>query len=137
VYVCVCVADGGWTYPEMAGAEESEEPATKRSRCGTDVGSEVLRLDLFDARPFFVDDGLEQVRLRMEAVDAQREVVIKKARDVQKLSKQAIFSLQGGRCDEAANKLMKARDVALEIYPIVSEVMWRVQCRGQFFILIV
>jgi predicted translin family RNA/ssDNA-binding protein len=63
--------------------------------------------------------------------------VIKKARDVQKLSKQAIFSLQGGRCDEAANKLMKARDVALEIYPIVSEVMWRVQCRGQFFILIV
>lgn len=121
-------ADGTWSYPleEAVNADESVEPLTKRVRTSVESSvdaSDTLRLDLFDRRHFFDDDSLEQVRLRMEAVDAQREIVIKKARDVQKFSKQAIFSLQGGRCEEAASKLGKARDVVVEIYPIISEVL--------------
>jgi len=64
---------------------------------------------------------LNDIKSRLDAYDAMRELVIKKCRDIQKSSKQAIFSLQGGKTEDARSKLVTARDVAKELLPIIVE----------------
>ncbi|CAE7621535.1 unnamed protein product [Symbiodinium microadriaticum] len=113
--------EGGWTYPSLSSTEglspQDVEPVTKKSR--TDCS--ILKVDFFDQHHFLSASDLDGVRERLEAMDAQREVVIKKSRDTQKLSKQAIFSMQGDRLDEALQKLNKARDVVVELLPVVAQ----------------
>ena len=53
-------------------------------------------------------DDLEKVRLKMVASDEKREQVIKRCRDVQKLSKQAIFSIHRNEKEKARNQLSTA-----------------------------
>ena len=63
-------------------------------------------------------DDLEQVRLKMVAFDEKREQVIKRCRDVQKLSKQSIYSLHREEKNKARNQLndamSKAQAISLE-----------------------
>lgn len=56
----------------------------------------------------------------MRQYDEQREAVIKRSRDIQKLSKQAIFSLHRGATDEARSRLEGAEKAARELLPIVQ-----------------
>lgn len=48
------------------------------------------------------------------------QVVIKRSRDIQKLSKQAIFSMHRGAHEEAAQRLAAAKAGALELVPIIK-----------------
>lgn len=76
-----------------------------------------------EAAATLVDDSLfDAVRGRMDAYDAAREDVIKRSRDVQKLSKQAIFALhksgEGGRAKATKNlsdAAAKAKAIAAEL----------------------
>ena len=58
---------------------------------------------------------LEEIRLKMVAFDEKREQVIKRCRDVQKLSKQAIYSLHRQETDKARNQLNLAMNKAQAI----------------------
>ena len=60
------------------------------------------------AGPFVDAAALEATRERYEAADAAREVAIKKCRDLQKLSKNAIFSLHRGQQQKAETQLEQA-----------------------------
>ena len=68
------------------------------------------------------DAAIDAIRTRMEAYDKMREDVIKQSRDVQKLSKQAVFSVHRGQLADARNKLNQAEKVATNIFNIVNEV---------------
>ena len=61
---------------------------------------------------------LEAVRLKMVSYDAKREQVIKRCRDVQKLSKVSIFSLHRNEKEKARKQLndamCKAQSISLE-----------------------
>lgn len=56
----------------------------------------------------------------LQAYDEQREQVIKRSRDIQKLSKQAIFSLHRGNDEEAASRLGCAKKTAEELAPLIA-----------------
>jgi predicted translin family RNA/ssDNA-binding protein len=56
----------------------------------------------------------------LQAYDEQREQVIKRSRDIQKLSKQAIFSLHRGNDKEAASRLVAAKAAAEELAPLIA-----------------
>jgi predicted translin family RNA/ssDNA-binding protein len=58
---------------------------------------------------------LEEIRLKLDAYDEKREHVIKKCRDVQKLSKQAIFSLHREEKEKARKQLDTAMSKAQAI----------------------
>jgi hypothetical protein len=79
-------------------------------------------LSTFDSHPFFCADEMDAVKERLNEYDRQREAVIKKTRDIQKHSKQAIFSLHGKRFSEGREKLLSAKRIADEIRATVSEV---------------
>ena len=57
-------------------------------------------------------EDIEKVRVAMVAFDAKREQVIKQCRDVQKLSKQSIFSLHRGQTTRARQQLDSAVEKA-------------------------
>lgn len=77
----------------------------------------------------FIDvEGIDAVRVRMEAYDARREEVIKQSRDVQKLSKQAVYSVQRGALDDAKAKLDKARVCAMAILELIKDVSQSFLC---------
>ena len=65
--------------------------------------------------------AIDAIRARMEAYDKLREEVIKQSRDVQKLSKQAIFAVHRGNLKDCRKKLDDAMKVALQILTIVNE----------------
>ena len=46
-------------------------------------------------------EAIKQIQVRYAAQDKERETIIKKSRDVQKLSKNAVFSLHRGQIDTA------------------------------------
>jgi predicted translin family RNA/ssDNA-binding protein len=61
------------------------------------------------------------MRGEMSAADEKRETVIKRSRDVQKLSKQAIFSLHRGNDKEADERIRSAKKTAEELLPLIAE----------------
>jgi predicted translin family RNA/ssDNA-binding protein len=65
---------------------------------------------------------MDALKDRMNEFDRQREVVIKKTRDIQKYSKQAVFSFHGKRFSEGKGKLQAAKKIADEIKLIIAEV---------------
>jgi len=96
----------------------SAEAAELTSGSCADIQEE-KRLDsnlesLVDKRSF------NAIRGRMEAYDKLRERVIKDSRDVQKLSKQAIFAVHRGALVEAKRKLLAAAEAARPISAIVD-----------------
>eukprot|EP00035_Acanthoeca_spectabilis_P023533 m.449761 g.449761 ORF g.449761 m.449761 type:complete len:468 (+) comp19872_c0_seq1:1017-2420(+) len=58
----------------------------------------------------------DDMRERITAYDAAREDVIKRCRDAQKLSKNAIYSMHRGNLDGARGQLEKAKAIATAIY---------------------
>lgn len=65
-------------------------------------------------------EAFAAIRQRMEEYDKQRENVIKQSRDVQKLSKQAIFSVQRGQIGAAESKLTQARALAETLNQVIE-----------------
>jgi predicted translin family RNA/ssDNA-binding protein len=65
--------------------------------------------------------AIDAIRQRMEAYDKLREEVIKQSRDVQKLSKQAIFAVHRGNLKDCRIKLDQAMAIAVKILVIVNE----------------
>eukprot|EP00963_Diacronema_lutheri_P006259 scaffold541_cov335-Pavlova_lutheri.AAC.4 len=68
-----------------------------------------------------VDEGdFQRMKQEMTKYDAEREVVIKRSRDIQKLSKQAIFSLHRKDVVKASKQIEDALAAAKEIEPVVQ-----------------
>lgn len=65
-------------------------------------------------------DSINAIRERMEVYDKLREEVIKQSRDVQKLSKLAIYSIHRGALDDSRAKLSQAMKFANKIFEIVN-----------------
>ena len=68
----------------------ASEPPAKRARKDGDAPTAT---DTAEEYPRLVAGEFDTMREAVESADAQREAVIKRTRDVQKLSKQAIYSL--------------------------------------------
>lgn len=62
----------------------------------------------------------DQIKQRLDVYDKLREEVIKGSRDVQKLSKQAIFSVHRGKLQEAKAQMDKATQIAEPLLAIVA-----------------
>ena len=60
-------------------------------------------------------EDIEKVRVDMVAFDEKRELMIKRCRDVQKLSEQSIFSLHRGQMAKARQQLSTAIEMACAI----------------------
>jgi predicted translin family RNA/ssDNA-binding protein len=57
----------------------------------------------------------------LKTYDERREIVIKRSRDIQKASKQAIFSLHRNAVQEAEQRLNSAATAAADILPLIEE----------------
>lgn len=64
--------------------------------------------------------SINAIRDRMETYDKLREDVIKQSRDVQKLSKLAIYSVHRGSLSDSKTKLDQAMKLAVKILEIVN-----------------
>ena len=62
----------------------------------------------------------ERIRGEMQRYDEQREKIIKTSRDVQKLSKHAIFALHRRDESKADDQLNKAMEIAKELHPLIA-----------------
>lgn len=72
-------------------------------------GQAIKKMRLEPVESLICEVEMEQVRGRMELYDKLREDLIKGSRDVQKLSKQAIFAVHRGNFKESRNKLDQSR----------------------------
>lgn len=99
----------------------SAEPAAKRIRQEEPSPTDAVSEDDFSGREFVNSTDMASIKARLDAYDAMRESVIKQSRDVQKLAKQAIFSLHGGKITDAQGKLVKASQIAKEILPLIEQ----------------
>jgi predicted translin family RNA/ssDNA-binding protein len=69
----------------------------------------------------YVDgEAFSAIQQRMAAYDAQREQVMKESRDVQKWSKQAVFSILRGQSPDARQKLSKASKSIERLFVIIN-----------------
>lgn len=84
--------------------EQAVQQDAKRQRL---METEMLPIADFDA-----------IKSRLDKIDALREDVIKKSRDVQKLSKQAIFSMHRGQESDAGAKLNTCKELAVAIFDL-------------------
>jgi hypothetical protein len=57
----------------------------------------------------------DAIRTKMDEFDARREDIIKRSRDIQKLSKQGIYSVQRGDLTDAELKLTTSKRIAEEL----------------------
>ena len=79
------------------------------------VQQDVKRQRLMETEMLSIAD-FDAIKTRLDKIDALREDVIKKSRDIQKLSKQAIFSLHRGQESDAGVKLNTCKDLAVAIF---------------------
>jgi len=63
----------------------------------------------------------ERINEEMQAYDKKREDIIKRSRDIQKNSKQAIFSLHRGDLERANKQIADALALAQELEPTIRE----------------
>jgi DNA-binding protein H-NS len=117
--------------PEALNTEEEVGSPTKRMRLNdgaegtsSDAAAAVLDEPTSTASAFrYVDsDEIDAIRQRMDKYDQLRELVIKDSRDVQKLSKQAVYAVVRGQLQEARKKLDQAAKCADKIMETVNEV---------------
>lgn len=64
---------------------------------------------------------IDSIRIKMDDFDAKREDVIKRSRDLQKLSKQGIYSVQRGDIAEAELKLAASKRIAEELLSTIIQ----------------
>jgi len=94
-----------------------------------DITYELSLLDETSAKGMQVDDpdslicvaDFDAIKLRMDKYDQLREQVIKDSRDVQKLSKQAIFSVHRGKLGDSRKQQKQAVKTAKAIMIVVEE----------------
>jgi hypothetical protein len=79
--------------------------------------------------------SINAIRDRMETYDKLREDVIKQSRDVQKLSKLAIYSVHRGSLSDSKIKLDQAMKLAVKILEIVNLVSLSFSDYGVFLFL--
>ncbi len=85
------------------------------------VGEKRPRSDEGDGNGVVLDESdFDRLRAELRRYDEQREKVIKTSRDVQKLSKQAIFSLHRKDFARAKEQLDKAQATAETLLPVVE-----------------
>ncbi|KAG2498872.1 hypothetical protein HYH03_003064 [Edaphochlamys debaryana] len=68
-----------------------------------------------------VESDWDRLGEHLSAYDEQREAIIKRCRDMQKLAKQAIYSLHRGEAAKAAEQLKKTESIAKELLPALSK----------------
>lgn len=66
-------------------------------------------------------DEIQAIQGRMDLYDQRRELVIKDSRDIQKLSKQAVFAGIRGQYEDAAQKLEQAQKIIDKVGLVVQE----------------
>lgn len=66
-------------------------------------------------------DEIQAIQRRMEEYDQRRELVIKDSRDIQKLSKQAVFAGIRGQYKDASQKLDQAQKIIDKVSLVVKE----------------
>ena len=94
-----------------------------RSRVHTQVTVRSVRINASttSSKMTWVDENdFEALREAMVLYDEQRDTVIKRARDITKASKVAIYCLHRGEIDKADAQIAQAAAVADELLPIVS-----------------
>ena len=93
-----------------------------RSRVHTQVTVRSVRINASTtSKMTWVDENdFEALREAMVLYDEQRDTVIKRARDITKASKVAIYCLHRGEIDKADAQIAQAAAVADELLPIVS-----------------
>lgn len=90
--------------------QDNDNPSRKRQRLESSVELGLLSVSEIDA-----------IKTRMDAYDKLREQVIKDSRDVQKLAKQAIFSVHRGNLKGAKAQLDEALMKAKAILELIRE----------------
>ena len=86
---------------------DSAAPPAKKAKAGAADGGSAPPSD--DAEfPRITAARFDEMRVKIEAYDAQREELIKRTRDVQKLSKQSIYSMHRGDFAKAEAQLLEA-----------------------------
>ncbi|KAK9916248.1 hypothetical protein WJX75_000477 [Coccomyxa subellipsoidea] len=94
-------------------------PASKRQR--TDgVAAEQDRMQA-SVSAFVDSDDFLGLRKDMENFDAQRESIIKRSRDIQKLAKQAIFAAHRSNMEKSYKQTAEAEQIANELIPLISQ----------------
>ena len=76
---------------------------------------------------------IDNIRARMDAFDSLREDVIKQSRDVQKLSKQAIFAIHRGALADANSKLGKGRECIEGMLKAIEKVAAFCACNSYYY----
>jgi hypothetical protein len=102
---------------------QNGEQVDKRARIATD-GTDELTAAAQMQRSYLDKIEIAQIQERMDRFDQCREQVIKDCRDVQKLSKQAIFAIQRGNLSEAEKKLDTAKQGAQNILELIYGVSY-------------
>lgn len=104
---------------DISAIEESEDvtPASKKAKLDNDSTS----CESIEEISLICCEEIDAIRRRMDAQDKQREEIIKQSRDVQKLSKQSIFSIHRNDIKEAKSKLDKAHGLAKGIMTSIVE----------------
>ena len=100
---------------ELSLLENNEQPAKKRKTDKDGASAEDAEAVLLDTACF------DQIKARLDIYDKLREDVIKSSRDVQKLSKQSIFSVHRGKLGEAKQQMDKAKQIAVPLLAIIGE----------------
>jgi predicted translin family RNA/ssDNA-binding protein len=105
----------------LEGGEGAPEDGPKKKRARTEEAGEDKMDEEEKAVPLIPAAEIDAIKGRLDAYDKLREGVIKDSRDVQKLSKQAIFSIHRGNLKGAAGQLDEALEKAKVIMQVVSQ----------------
>ena len=103
---------------DMPAKKQKVESDTKNEK--PEISSDVNSAVEIDEDCLLDVQAINAIRDRMETYDKLREDVIKQSRDVQKLSKLAIYSIHRGALSDSKIKLNQAMVFAMKIFEIVD-----------------
>ena len=103
---------------DMPAKKQKVEIDTKNEK--PEISSDVNSAVEIDEDCLLDVQAINAIRDRMETYDKLREDVIKQSRDVQKLSKLAIYSIHRGALSDSKIKLNQAMVFAMKIFEIVD-----------------
>ena len=103
---------------DMPAKKQKLESDTKNEK--PEISSDVNSAVEIDEDCLLDVQAINAIRDRMETYDKLREDVIKQSRDVQKLSKLAIYSIHRGALSDSKIKLNQAMVFAMKIFEIVD-----------------
>lgn len=63
----------------------------------------------------------DRINAEMASYDKKREDVIKRSRDIQKMSKNSIFSLHRGDIERGSQQIVDALKIVSELMPVIKE----------------